>query len=89
MNPPSCWDQFNPDFWDQNYPNPTKKFRKPQTQGLIRINNKIRLCDPIQFLNHFFYFEIPIFKIWSNPIAVIRSDYFWKNRHQGPVFQNL
>ena len=59
MNPPSCWDQFNPDFWDQNDPNPTKKFWKTQTQGLIRINNKIRLRDPILFLNPFFLLKYP------------------------------
>jgi len=57
MNPPSFWNQFNPDFWDQKDPNPTK--RKTQTQGLIRINNKIGLRDPIQFLNPFFFLKNP------------------------------
>ncbi len=65
-----------PDFLDQRYPNLTKtfwitnwRFDPDQNQDWILWSNLIS--------ESFFSFEQPIFKIWSNPIVEIRSDYFW------------
>lgn len=42
LNPSFCWDQDNPDFWDQKYPKPTKKFWTAQTEDWITWSNRYR-----------------------------------------------
>ncbi len=64
-------------FFDQKYPNLTETFWTAQTEDLIQIQTKIGFCDLIRIQNPFFSFEQPIFKIWSNLMTKIRSDYFW------------
>ena len=70
-------------FLDQSYPNSIEMVWTTQTEGLIQIKTRIGFHDLIWFQNPSFPFEQPIFKIWSNPITKIRSDYLWTT---GPSF---
>ncbi len=68
---------------NQSIPILLKRFE--QHRGFIPDQNQ----DWILWLKtnlEIFSFEQPMFKIWSNPMAIIRSDYFWTT---GPCFHFL
>ena len=84
LNPPFRWDQFNPDFFDQSDPNPTKKFWKTQTKGLIWIKTKIGLLDLIWLYNPFFLLKNTFSRF--DPIRYPKSQWITFEK-PGPGFQ--